>query len=103
MGYGLSDDILEYEKEYEKEIAELKAENKRLRSIEMEKYYIISNSDGDTTVVEVTKDELINRMNPEDTYYGDKSFLQKITNNDTNYWGENILIIKGCIVYKQEE
>jgi len=69
----------------------------------MEKYYIIKNSDGNTTVDEVTKDELINRINPEEPYYGDKNFLQKITDKDTNYWGENILIIKGCIVIPKEK
>jgi len=64
----------------------------------MEKYYIINNSDGDTTVSEVTKEELLKRINPEDPYYGDKRFLQKISKNDTNYWGDNILIIKGNII-----
>lgn len=63
-----------------------------------ETYYIISNSDGDTTVEQVDKETLLKRI--EENYYGShKGILEKIpTNNDTNYWGENILIIKGKIV-----
>ena len=63
-----------------------------------EMYYIISNSDGDTTVEEVSKSELLERM--EENYYG--SHREPLTeipdNHDTNYWGEGILIIKGKIV-----
>ena len=66
-------------------------------------YFIISNSDGDTTVEMVDKDELLKRIQPEDgeedfCYYGRVGFLAKIEENDTNYWGGNILIIKGEII-----
>ena len=65
-------------------------------------YFIISNSDGDTTVQQVSKDELLKRIQPDDgedcCYYGCVGFLEAIKEADTNYWGENILIIKGEIV-----
>lgn len=63
----------------------------------MEKYYVIHNGEGDTRVREFTKDELIENIN--DGFWGmDISFLDKIPENtDTNYWGGQILIIKGTI------
>jgi len=65
-------------------------------------YFIISNSDGDTSVDPVTKEELIKRITPEEgegeNYYGNCGFLSKIDDIDTNYWGDNILIIKGEII-----
>ena len=60
-------------------------------------YYIISNSDGDTTVTEMTKTNLLVAI--EENYWGDNLYLGDIPeNHDTNYWGENILIIKGKVV-----
>jgi hypothetical protein len=60
-------------------------------------YYIISNSDGDTTVTEMTKPQLLEAI--EENYWGDKLCLGDIPGNrDTNYWGDSILIIKGKIV-----
>ena len=65
-------------------------------------YYVIHNSDGDTFVEEVTKEELIEKIEPEDGddagYYGPVGFLSKVSERDTNYWGDNILIIKGEII-----
>lgn len=62
-------------------------------------YFVIRNSDGDTTVEEVTGDELRKRLNTEDPYYGSREFFDKMpTERDTNYWGNNVLIIKGEIV-----
>jgi hypothetical protein len=63
-----------------------------------ETYFVISNSDGDTHVEELTKEKLLERI--EEGYYGSgRGILKKIPENtDTNYWGENILIIKGQIV-----
>ena len=66
--------------------------------LEMEMYYIIKNSDGDTTIEGVTKKELLERIDPKDPYYGHTNFLEEIKEGDTNYWGDNILIIKGSIV-----
>jgi len=61
-------------------------------------YFIISNCDGDTEVEVVSETELLKRIDPEEEYYGEVGFLDKIEDNDTNYWGDNILIIKGKIV-----
>jgi len=62
-----------------------------------DKYYVIWNSDGDTTVTEMTKAELIDNI--EERAWGDKVCLDDIPDsNDTNYWGESLLIIKGKIV-----
>jgi len=64
-----------------------------------DKYYIIHNGDGDTSVVEVTKEELLSEwFNPDDPYVGHTNCLKSIENRDTNYWGGDMLIIKGSIV-----
>tara|TARA_R100001594_G_scaffold121248_2_gene157050 strand:- start:338 stop:565 length:228 start_codon:yes stop_codon:yes gene_type:complete len=61
-------------------------------------YFVIKNTDGDTIVSSMTKEVLEERLN-EDWYGTDVKFLNEIPkNNDTNYWGEDILIIKGDIV-----
>jgi len=66
----------------------------------MEKYFIISNSDGDTTVTEMSKEELLLAI--EENYWGDRTpmTLQDYheSRSDTNYWGESIMIIKGNVV-----
>ena len=68
----------------------------------MENYFIISNGDGDTTVEQVSREELLKRI--EEKSYGDVKCLENIpTNGDTNYWGEDILIIKGKIVTPEPE
>lgn len=62
-------------------------------------YYVISNSDGDTTVEPMTKEELLRRLKGGD--WGDCGFQgnTELKNDlDTNYWGPNICIIKGeCV------
>ena len=62
-------------------------------------YFIINNSDGETYVEELSKEEVVKRLKVEDgddaCYYGHVEFIEKILTNDTNYWGDNILIIKG--------
>lgn len=65
-----------------------------------ETYFVIHNSEGDTRVEKMGKEELVRRITPEDgcTYYGVTDFLKAIEDTDTNYWGNNILIIKGEIV-----
>jgi hypothetical protein len=62
----------------------------------MERYFIISNSDGDTIVDVVTKDVLLKRL--DENYYGDREILSYVPEYDTNYWGDSILIIKGDVV-----
>ena len=60
-------------------------------------YFVIHNSDGDTTVEAVNKEELLERI--EENYYGEVLPFDRLPqNNDTNYWGNRILIIKGKIV-----
>ncbi len=66
----------------------------------MEKYFIIRNSDGDTHIECVTKDVLLARINEE--YYGSREYFSNMPkNNDTNYWGDSILVIKGSVVSPQ--
>lgn len=61
-----------------------------------ETYFVIRNSDGDTTVTEVTKEQLLKNIN--DGEYQDAMYKLP-TNSDTNYWDEHsCLIIKGKIV-----
>jgi hypothetical protein len=58
-------------------------------------YFVIHNTDGDTTVEQLTREELNKRLNDRD--YGEVEFLNQIEKHDTNYWGGNMLIIKGNI------
>jgi len=64
----------------------------------MEIYFVISNSEGDTTVRTRTKTQLLNDLDNGD--YGENpSFIEEIPQADTNYWGdESYLIIKGEII-----
>lgn len=65
-----------------------------------ETYFIIRNSDGDTTVREISKEQLLRDMN--DGEFG--GVLGNIPENpDTNYWGEGVVIIKGRIVVPKAE
>lgn len=64
----------------------------------MDKYYVITNSDGETMVEEISKEELEKRLQPDERYYGNRDYLDKVPDLDTNYWGEDVLIIKGSIV-----
>lgn len=59
-----------------------------------EMYFVIRNSDGDTTVRAYTKEELLQEI--EDGDYRD--VLTELPDMDTNYWGEQVLIIKGKMV-----
>ena len=62
-----------------------------------EKYYLIHNEDGDTTVEELSKEELLERLKEE--YYGEVDVIKEMPKErDTDYWNEDILIIKGNIV-----
>ena len=61
-------------------------------------YYLIRNVDGDTTVFEYTKEQLMKLLN-EDYIDLNIDFFDTIPlRNNTNYWGNNILIVKGKIV-----
>ena len=61
-------------------------------------YYVIRNSDGDTSVRTYTKDELLYEINNGDFGVNGKNIITDIPHDDTNYWGENVLIIKGKAV-----
>jgi hypothetical protein len=63
-----------------------------------DKYFMIYNYDGDTKVREYTKKQLEQELEKEEFYNSNKNFLTKISDPDTNYWGENPIIIKGQIV-----
>jgi len=65
-----------------------------------ETYFIIRNSDGDTTVRAVSKEELLRDI--EDGEYKDV-FTELPNDPDTNYWGEGVLIIKGKMVQPKAE
>jgi len=58
-------------------------------------YFKISNSDGDTLIQTFEdKNELLKELKE-----NEPNCLINVTNMDTNYWGENsVLIIKGTIV-----
>jgi hypothetical protein len=58
-------------------------------------YFVIRNSDGETTVRIISKEQLLEDI--ENGEFGD--VLTEIPeNSDTNYWGESVLIIKGKLV-----
>ena len=61
-------------------------------------YFVIHNSDGETKVDTLTREELTKRLNEE--YYGDApQFLEELDKrSDTNYWLGAYLIIKGEII-----
>jgi hypothetical protein len=65
----------------------------------MASYFVIRNSDGDTRVDQLTREQLLERLDPSDPYYGsDATPMSEIHQRDTHYWGDGMLIIKGEIV-----
>ena len=76
-----------------------------------ESYFVITNSDGDTSIEAITRQELKSRLAAEEgengnCYYGKPVFKGVLPYNDSDpsYWGENeILIIKGHIVVPEPE
>ena len=58
----------------------------------METYFVISNSDGDTRVRQLTKSELLSEL--EDGL----EYSSVIKDHDPNYWGYESIIIKGEII-----
>lgn len=61
----------------------------------MEMYFVIRNSDGDTSVTPMTKKQILEYLNEDE---GTDFLLQIPSNHDTNYWGDKVLIIKGEVV-----
>lgn len=69
----------------------------------MERYFVINNSDGDTTIRSYTKEQLLSEL-AQNSWGVGVEFMDKIGEANTNYWGENnILIIKGTIEVPFEE
>lgn len=65
-------------------------------------YFVIKNNDGDTTVNEYNKEELLKSIDDGD--FGENPiFINNLKENDTNYWEfGTLLIIKGKIVLPEE-
>lgn len=62
-------------------------------------YFVISNSDGDTHVTPYkTKEQLLKALS-DDCY----TYRTDLSEEDTNYWEDDILIIKGEIVVPVEK
>jgi len=70
-------------------------------------YFVISNSDGDTSIHSMSKDELLKDITPDKdgctAFGGLVEFLDNLDETDTNYWGNKVLIIKGEIVVPEPE
>ena len=64
--------------------------------MENSKYYVIHNGEGDTTVDELTKEELLKRLN--ERWYGDIPCMKSVPEDSTDYWGARLLVIKGKVV-----
>lgn len=63
----------------------------------MKGYFIIHYGEDGTSVEQVDKNELLDRI--KEQYYGEVGFKNEIgDDSDTNYWGGDLLIIKGEIV-----
>lgn len=62
-----------------------------------EKYYVIHNGDGDTTIREYTKEQLLKELD-EEGGFSEGIFGKMPSESDTNYWHGRTLIIKGGIV-----
>lgn len=61
-----------------------------------EKYYLITNSEGEPYIRELDKEELIEELNEEEVDVS--KFMNKLEKGDMNYWGYKKIIIKGKIV-----
>ena len=64
-------------------------------------YFIISNSDGDTIVKEISEVDILAGLKPNeqgDRDYNPERFMSTIKHADTNYWGDGMLLIKGEII-----
>jgi hypothetical protein len=66
-----------------------------------EMYYVISPNEGDVRITQLSKEELIEKLDC--NYWGDSTFVNVddsgYLESDLNYWNHNdILIIKGKVV-----
>ena len=67
-----------------------------------EKYYVIHNGEGDTTVREYTKSQLLKELDEEGGFH-EGIFDEMPSEADTNYWCGKALIIKGSVVVPTEK
>lgn len=74
----------------------------------MKEYFVIFNSDGDTTITPYSKEDLERDLNDQ-AWGADVTFVEELGtlkgyDLDTNYWGEStVLIIKGEITLPNEK
>ena len=61
-------------------------------------YFLISSSDGDTSVTLYTHSELCQDLNDLEPGHKVSDFMSKVESSDPNYWGRRVLLIKGEIV-----
>ena len=62
-------------------------------------YFVINNSDGDTRIRALTREELLEKLG--ENFWGDVDFVKHLALDvamDTNYLNGNVLIIEGEIV-----
>lgn len=66
-------------------------------------FLIHSNEDGDVRVDQMTRDELVARLN--DNYWGDITFAASLDDlgSDPMYWGNKAVLIDGATVVPQPE
>lgn len=61
-----------------------------------ESYFVIYHGQGEPSVRQYTKEELLEVVR--DEHYGAVDYLSSLSENQINYWGDNCMIIKGSIV-----
>ena len=69
----------------------------------MENYFVISNSDGNTTIKRLSKSGLLEMLESKELGQETFCYNEVPENTDTNYWGNSILIIKGTVVTPRKE
>lgn len=68
----------------------------------MDSYFVVYNSEDGTVVHELSEAELLRRLS--DDYYGTHEFKKTVINDaHTQYWNDQLLIIKGKIVVPKEK
>lgn len=65
-------------------------------------YFMIYNSDGDTRVLSLSREEVLERLNPEDEEDRQQFYDSFPGERDPAYWGKT-LIIKGEVVHPEPE
>ena len=70
-------------------------------------YFVITSDEDGGRVQQMSRDELVKALNPDEHDYVELGFsenaLTSITEPEVNYWGHSFLIIKGEIVVPEVE